>query len=209
MLLMLDEFEVLETSVDAGRLDREIFGFVRHLMQSRGRVSFLSRDMTSFNLRRRFPLIVTPFHSFQSLLSVADQRRSLQAFRRHLAPGGRLILNAFVPIAEQLAGEPVLVHMQDSLDPVTGGKVALWSQSRMDHLNQVADTRQIIEVLDPRGRMVERHYRDFQLRYTFRFELQHLLELSGFEFEELYGDFQRSPFDESSREQVWVVRRAI
>jgi type I restriction enzyme M protein len=41
LLVMFDEFEVLEMAVEAGRLDGEIFGFVRSLMQSRERISFV------------------------------------------------------------------------------------------------------------------------------------------------------------------------
>ena len=53
--------------------------------------------------------------------------------------------------------------------------------------------------------MVRRLYREFQIRYLHRFEAQHLLELAGFRVEELYGDFERSPFDDSSEDMVWVA----
>ena len=179
---------------------------LRARRELRGRVSFLRRDMASFNLRRRFSLIVTPFRSFQALLSVAEQRRALEAFRRHLAPGGRLIVDAFVPNLEILVNDPsILAHLRDTPDPLTGGKLVMWHQSYVDPFTQVLDVRQVIEAVDPQGHMLGRFYRDFQMRYTFRYEFQHLLELCGFQIEALYGDFQRTPFDESSREQVWVA----
>ena len=46
---------------------------------------------------------------------------------------------------------------------------------------------------------------DFRLRYVHRWEMHHLLELCGFEVLDLYGDFDRSPFDETSAEMVWVA----
>jgi hypothetical protein len=45
------------------------------------------------------------------------------------------------------------------------------------------------------------------LRYVFRFEMQHLLELCGFEVEALYGGFEGEPFTDESTEMVWVARR--
>lgn len=38
-------------------------------------------------------------------------------------------------------------------------------------------------------------------------EMRHLLELSGYKVEALYGDFQRGPFRHGG-EQVWVTRKA-
>jgi hypothetical protein len=47
-----------------------------------------------------------------------------------------------------------------------------------------------------------------RLRYVFRYEMEHLLSLSGFEVEALYGGFQREPFSRTSNEMVWIARRA-
>ena len=34
-----------------------------------------------------------------------------------------------------------------------------------------------------------------------------LVDVAGLEVEALYGDFDRRPFDDESREYVWVTRR--
>jgi hypothetical protein len=34
-----------------------------------------------------------------------------------------------------------------------------------------------------------------------------LIDVTGLEVEALYGDFERGPFDDGSREYVWVTRR--
>ncbi len=56
--------------------------------------------------------------------------------------------------------------------------------------------------------MISRVYRKLGLRYVFRFEMEHLLELSGFQVEALYGGFDGEPFDDTSSEMVWVARKA-
>ena len=43
------------------------------------------------------------------------------------------------------------------------------------------------------------------LRWTYRWEMRYLLELSGYEIDAEYGDFQGSA-PAYGREQVWVVR---
>ena len=56
--------------------------------------------------------------------------------------------------------------------------------------------------------MEPRHYRDFDLRYTFRYEMQHLLELSGFAVEAVYGDFDYGEVTVESDDLVWVARKS-
>ena len=60
--------------------------------------------------------------------------------------------------------------------------------------------------LDDEDAVKRRLYRDFQLRYVHRWEMHHLLRLCGYEILDLFGDFDRSPFEESSSEMVWIAR---
>jgi hypothetical protein len=99
-------------------------------------------------------------------------------------------------------------HLRDVTDPETGVTRVLWQQSSFDNHSQIINTRLIVEELDASRAMVRRFYRDFQLRYAYRWEVYHLLASCGFEVVELYGDFDRSPFDEGSTEMVWVAKPA-
>ena len=82
----------------------------------------------------------------------------------------------------------------------------VWHQSAYDNHNQIIDARVIVDELGADGVVGRRFYRDFQLRYSHRWEIRHLLEVCGFEIVDLFGDFERSPFDETSTEMVWVAR---
>ena len=136
-----------------------------------------------------------------------DQTRALLSIKRHLAPGGKLIFNIFVPDLEMLVQEgDVPYHFRDVTDPDTGARYVLWHQSSYDNHSQIISTRIIAEELDHQGTMVRRFYRDFQLRYVHRWEMFHSLRSLGYEVVDLYGGFDRSPFDEASTEMVWVVR---
>ncbi len=172
-----------------------------------GELSLRLEDMRDFDLGRQFSLIIIPFRGFLSLLSVEDELSTLDTIKRHLKPGGRLVFNIFVPDVNSLLQEgDVAYHLRDVTDPVTGSTLVLWNQSRYDNFTQIVYARIIIEELDSRSEIVRKIYRDFQLRYVHRWEMQHLLELCGFEVLDLYGDFDCSPFDESSTEMVWVTR---
>jgi hypothetical protein len=62
-----------------------------------------------------------------------------------------------------------------------------------------------VEELDEGGGLVRKVYKNYQLRYIYRFEMQHLLAASGYDVVDVYGSFDREPLDESSTEMIWVA----
>ena len=170
------------------------------------RITWTQGDMRDFSLGRDFALVIIPFRAFLSLLSVEEQRSCLRRVREHLAPGGRLVFDIFVPDLEMLTDDGgVPFHFMDVPHPETGQRLVIWHQNRFDNHSQVNSARTIMEEVDADGEVVRRLYRDYRLRYVHRYEAQHLLELSGFRVEALYGDFDYRPFDETSAEMVWVA----
>lgn len=187
-----------------------------HRLQGRGgSVTLVKADMRDFSpendadshlLDKKFNLTIIPFRGFLSLLTVEDQMRTLRTVSEHLAPGGKLIFNIFVPDLDMLHQEgDVPYHFRDVTDPDTGERLVVWHQSNYDNHNQIINARTIIEELDEAGVVSRRLYRDFQLRYAHRWEIHHLLRICGYGVVDLYGDFDRSPFDETSGEMVWVA----
>ncbi len=177
------------------------------LDEGSGRVTLVNADMRDFETAAGgFSLVVVPFRGFLCLLSAADQMRTLANVRRHLAPGGRLVFNVFVPDLNMLTSEgDTAYHLRDVTDSATGRQWVLWHQSRYDNHNQIIDCRVIAEELDGQGSVVGRRYLDFQIRYVHVWEMRHLLARCGYEVLDLFGDFERSPFDETSAEAVWVA----
>lgn len=70
----------------------------------RSRVTLVEADMRDFTLTQRaFALVTLPFRPFQHLTTVEEQISCLTSIHRHLADGGRLILDLFNPFIEALA----------------------------------------------------------------------------------------------------------
>jgi len=169
-------------------------------------IELIDGDMTTFSIDRQFSLIIIPFNGFLSLLTIADQRRCLENIKAHLIPDGRLIFDVFVPDLDTLTDNTrTAVHSWDTLDIGTGNKLVIWDQSRFDNYNQIMNVRMIIEELGQNGFLLNKIYRDFQLRYSHRFELQYLMELTGYNMLELYGNFSNQPIDSESTEMVWML----
>ena len=176
---------------------------------TRQRVELIEGDMRSFCLGRRFDLVIIPFRSFLHLMTPADQRQALGRIREHLADGGRLVFNIFDPRLEMIAshlGQPAALEKESEFThPETGRQVVEWVRRRFDAASQTIDEERVLEEVQD-GQVVSRTHAPISLRWVYRYEMEHLLELSGFAVEALYGGFDRGPFRHGG-EQVWVARR--
>jgi SAM-dependent methyltransferase len=174
----------------------------RPSMPRGARATFVHGDFRTFDLGRRFPLAIVPFRSFQSLLDPQDQRRALLRFRRHLRPGGRLVLDVFDPRLEYCVPGGRSPRGRNSFPhPVRGTRVTVAIGNRVND-----PVRQVLaeEWTFREGRRVEREI--LSMRWTYRHELRHLCAAAGFAVEAEYSDF-RGHGPAYGNEIVLVLRR--
>jgi len=174
------------------------------------RVKLEQGDMRSFDLGRTFRLVTIPFRPFQHLMTVDDQLTCLGTVTRHLAPGGKLILDLFNPAFPHLADERFFEELNRE-PPFTmpDGRKVLRRHHIVarDLFQQTQDVELIYRVTYPDGRE-ERLVDRFTMRYLFRFEAEHLLARAGFEVESVYADFDKSPFgSKDPGELIFVARK--
>jgi len=162
----------------------------------RARVELTQGDMRTFSLAQKFTLATIPFRPFQHLLTITDQLACLENIRRHLVPGGRLILDLFNPSIDWLANRSIGEEVPDG-DPFStpdGRRVRRMSQTvKHDRFAQVNDIELIYYITHPDGRE-ERLVHAFQMRYLWPYEAAHLLVRAGFSVEHLYADYEKRPF---------------
>jgi hypothetical protein len=89
----------------------------------RDRITLHDADMRDFDVRERFAAAILPFRPVQHLTSIDDQLSCLDAIRRHLLPGGRLIFDVFNPDLKRIAS-PSTDEFEDTPDtPLPDGSV--------------------------------------------------------------------------------------
>jgi SAM-dependent methyltransferase len=175
---------------------------------ARQRLTLVAQDMCELSLDRQFGCIFVAFRSFQALLTVELQRRSLAAIRHHLAPDGRLALHLFDPRLDLLIDGGTRPPTLYGLDPTTQHRfVGEVLRTGFDQLAQVRRDLWRYTEFAPDGAMVDTATREMVLRWTWRWELRHLLELCGFRVEAEYSDFAGSP-PAYGKEQIVIARAA-
>jgi ubiquinone/menaquinone biosynthesis C-methylase UbiE len=174
----------------------------------RDHLTFVHQDMSGLDLPGRFGLIFIPFRSFQHLLTVELQRKTLTAVARHLEPNGRLALNLFDPRLDLLLDTSPPPPEISAIDTMTGRRfVAEILRTRFDHLAQVRRDLWRYREIDRARKVLDEATREMALRWTYRHELRHLLELCGFAVETEYSDFAGAPAA-YGKELIVVARHA-
>ncbi|GMV94294.1 MAG: methyltransferase [Candidatus Hydrogenedentota bacterium] len=175
----------------------------------RNRVRIIRGDMTNYGLGETFALVTTPFRPFQHLISVQDQLACLRCANRHLRPGGTLILDLFHPNLEYLCS-PSCFNEQEDCTGVTRSDGSVLRQAHrikaQYRSRQMMDVEMIFYVTHPDGRE-EQLVHAFPFRYFFRYEIEHMLARRGFSVVDVFGDFDKSPFADDSREMIFVATK--
>jgi SAM-dependent methyltransferase len=174
------------------------------------RVKLVRDDMTDFNTREKYALVSIPFRPFQHLMTVREQKACLACIHRHLKPHGRLVFDVFHPNPARLVPNPEYTVEREDLPETAlpdGRKLRRTSRAAGFHREQqFNDYELVLYVTHPDGR-TERLVDAFPMRYFFRYELEHLLELSGFKVVDLFGDFDKSAFGSDSPEMIFVAEK--
>lgn len=172
------------------------------------RLQLIHGDFRDFELPEPAALMVIPFHAVGHLTTHEDRRTALENIRGQLVPGGRLAFDhiLFDPNYPIPAGMPYL--RAETTDPESGMERLMWETAIRNMERRVIHLVVCTEDLDADGVVVRRRYRKGDLSWMSPEESRALLEGTGFQVEAAYGDYRRSPLDDSAVEQIWLARVA-
>ncbi len=194
--------QVVGLELDAGLLRLSL----QRLQEAPGSIELIQADMRRFDLARRFERIVLPYNGLYCLLDDDDVRACLTAVRRHLAPGGALLLDAYAMHREDLGDEtadldPGDEHQEYVASVTQGGAVMqVFERSRWDVPAQRLDASYLyIDAAAPTPQSAEY---SISQRYLFADQLDALLADCGLRVEERLGDFDGAAFGRESPHQI-------
>jgi SAM-dependent methyltransferase len=171
--------------------------------RERDRVSVA--DAVRLRTDRRFALVVAPFRVLSHVPEPADQLRLLDAVHHHLVPGGRFVLDLYLPdLKLLLQGLPELRDFEGEWAP--GRRlVRRVSSLPADLARQTSHVRMSFDWEEEDGE----HHGDweFEMRFFFRYEIEHLVARSKLRLERIDGDFEGGPLTAESHEYVVTCRR--
>jgi ubiquinone/menaquinone biosynthesis C-methylase UbiE len=164
-------------------------------------VRLVQGQLESFDLgESRFRLITAPFRVLQHLLDVETQLAALSNIRRHLALGGVFVFDVF---------DPKLESMAQAWVPEGQGEAFThegYSMRRYDSIRRDLSTQVMSVTFRYEGGPNElQGTTDIQMRWYYRYEIEHLLQRAGFSELTFYRDFAKTPW--SAGGEIIVVAR--
>jgi ubiquinone/menaquinone biosynthesis C-methylase UbiE len=209
--------KILEVGVGTGRLFTEainqgadIYGIdiSRHMIdvlseklekEQRKRISL--QNIIDFRFDFKFDLIIAPFRVIMHLLDKEQQIRALNNVFEQLNKNGRFIFDAFIPDMNQLIRG--MENHTDFEGEYEKGKMLKRTVSTFpDLLNQIINITFKLEWDEDDKRKYDEW--DLQLRYFFRYELEHLVERSRFSRYTILGDYQGNALNQASKDFILV-----
>ena len=181
--------------------DSMLYEAKRKSTQQRLPVEWMKDDIRTFELRRKFPLVIFPFNTLAILSELADLEACLASVKKHLAPGGRFIIDVFNPSLDVLRRDPAKRYPHREYPAPDGGGVIVVTESNVyDAAHQINRLKLFYKFPGKEEEVVE----ELSLRIYFPQELDALLKYNGFAIENKFGNYDESPFESSSQKQLII-----
>jgi SAM-dependent methyltransferase len=142
-----------------------------------------------------FALVFAAYNTLFNLTDEGAQARCFHDVAERLRPGGRFVIEAFVPENPPRRGDSVTVRS------IAADRVVL-SISVADPDHQSA-AGQFVELTEAGGVRL----RPWSIRYSTPAQLDEYARAAGFALEQRWESFGRTPFDDESARHVSVYRR--
>jgi SAM-dependent methyltransferase len=158
-------------------------------------------DMRTFALDQQFDLIFIPINSLCHLMDWRDVGQCFAQVRRHLAPGGRFVIDVFNPSLALLTRDRTRWYEVGDYRDAQGGTVRLTEQNKYDAATQINHLQWRFETES--GQRLEH---SLTMRQFFPQELDALLAHSGFVVAQKFGKYGETPFHGDSTQQIVVAQ---
>jgi SAM-dependent methyltransferase len=175
----------------------------------RTRLHLRCLDMRHAAFPFRFSCILCAHSTFGYLVEEADELSVLHRVRSHLAPGGRFLLDMFVPDPAITAlPDDQVIHDYRRLRP-DGSVLERCKTIAKNVAPGVNVTTRYYRLFTPDGTPAHTFTTTDRIRYFYPRELERLLQRGGFEVLEIQGDFSGAPLAPHSRSAVFVCRSSV
>jgi SAM-dependent methyltransferase len=183
---------------------------IANAAKSGSRARFQLGDMTNFSFKQKFGFIYTAFGAFHHLETVEDQLNCLRCVNSHLTDPGLFVIHLRNPPLDSLADldfKPGRRRQLTGIDEIRGERVESESigQKVDPYMQWVTETWEHTRY-DKNGGVISVRLDEFKLRWTYRFEMEHLLVRSGLKPIECFSDFCGNKIKDEIQ-HIWIVKR--
>ena len=162
-------------------------------------------DICQLERRARFALALLPFQSFMEIVGEPRQREALSAVFAYLVPGGRFICTMHNPSARRSQVDGALRIV--GRFPTRDGSLVVSGFEAGGH--PVVNRLQFFEFFDSDGSLRSKKLLPMEFEFIERDHFESMARDAGFHILDLFGNYDRSPFDAGrSPVMIWVLQKS-
>ncbi len=166
------------------------------------RIQVVKGDMRSFDLGRKFPLVIIPT-SFGHALTTEEQILLLDCVRHHLLEDGTFVVDLF-PAGNQ----PEYGSFEEPAVGIGNDRTVTRSGIMRSHLLKQILSLKITFTISKTstGEVLEKIHQESAVALVYNREFELLLRHSRMMIVEEFGDFNKSPYSEGSARRIAVTK---
>lgn len=162
------------------------------------------QDICNFQFDFKFDLIIAPFRIFSHLLTVQEQQKALLNIANYLHQGGLFIFDLYIPDPLMIAnGLNEFVDFEGEYQK--GLMLKRTTSMYADIVNQLSYIKMKFDWQENNKWLSESW--NIQMRFYFRYEIEHLIALSPLKLENIFGNFNEKPIDTGDKEMIIVCSK--
>jgi 2-polyprenyl-3-methyl-5-hydroxy-6-metoxy-1,4-benzoquinol methylase len=166
------------------------------------RIELIQGTMSEFSLNRKFSLVIVP-NSFSHLITHEDQLSMLLCVKDHLADDGLFVLDLYP--GEHQYKRATFQDMPAALPD--GRTVTRYGEITSDFDKKImrVELRYVVE--DSDGATIDEIDVVSGAALNFKQDVDFLINKSGLQIEDEFGDFEKNPFTLDSGRRIFILRK--
>lgn len=170
---------------------------IKKEIKSKNIITLIKASMTNFKIDKKFSLVIIPFGPFNYLINTSEQINCLTCINRHLESKGILVFDVWYPNNYELLKSEHGYHVVKNQPyfKMPDGRKVQWGIKNVsvDYNKQLIYEEMYYNINHPDGKREKLIY-PCAMRYYHRYEIEHLLSLTGFRINKVYSDFKKNEF---------------
>lgn len=162
-------------------------------------IEWIERDCRDMRIEGQFALAFSATNAMQHLLDLGSVTSFLGSVHHALRPQGSLIIDVFNPDPAKLARWPDKPYLHKTFTDRAGQTIRVEAASRYTAATQILSFD--LRYLRDRELIKTKHV---QMRCFFPEELMAICKFNGFKIVERFGDYDETPFSDTSPKQILV-----
>ena len=168
----------------------------------RKRVVLKLGDMRSFKLKETFPFVYIASSTFEHCITKEDQKNCLTTVYDALDDQGTLAFDISQPKRDQ----PINSWWIDRKALNRNEEVVRTIFSRRNPQTNLVSLNLFFDVYN-RGELKRRYYEYGEALLSFKHDIEAMLKNVGFKLKEVYGNFDKSAYNETSERAIFFVAK--